>query len=73
MVISFVIIFVICFLPYHTFMLWFHFCPSSDQDFDDFWHAFRIIGFCLSFVNSCVNPIALYFVSGTFRKRLVAE
>ncbi|XP_076377397.1 neuropeptide CCHamide-2 receptor isoform X2 [Megalopta genalis] len=69
MVISFVIIFVVCFLPYHTFMLWFHFCPSSQSDYDDFWHAFRIIGFCLSFVNSCVNPIALYFVSGTFRKR----
>ncbi|KZC10422.1 Neuromedin-B receptor, partial [Dufourea novaeangliae] len=71
MVIAFVIIFVICFLPYHTFMLWFHFCPSSQEDYDDFWHAFRILGFCLSFVNSCVNPIALYFVSGTFRKRRV--
>ncbi|KAK9308991.1 hypothetical protein QLX08_001188 [Tetragonisca angustula] len=69
MVISFVVIFFICFLPYHVFMLWFHFCPSSKQDFDDMWHAFRIVGFCLSFVNSCVNPIALYFVSGTFRKR----
>ncbi|XP_043258104.1 neuropeptide CCHamide-2 receptor-like [Colletes gigas] len=69
MVISFVYIFVICFLPYHVFMLWFHFCPTSRDDFDDFWHAFRILGFCLSFVNSCVNPIALYFVSGTFRKR----
>ncbi|CAK9827314.1 Neuropeptide CCHamide-1 receptor [Anthophora retusa] len=69
MVIAFVIIFVICFLPYHTFMLWFHFCASSEEDYDDFWHAFRIVGFCLSFVNSCVNPIALYFVSGTFRKR----
>ncbi|XP_043528577.1 neuropeptide CCHamide-2 receptor-like isoform X2 [Frieseomelitta varia] len=71
MVISFVVIFFICFLPYHVFMLWFHFSPSSEQDFDDFWHAFRIVGFCLSFVNSCVNPIALYFVSGTFRKRRV--
>ncbi|XP_026666805.1 neuropeptide CCHamide-2 receptor-like isoform X2 [Ceratina calcarata] len=69
MVIAFVIIFFICFLPYHVFMLWFHFCPSSKSDYDDFWHAFRIVGFCLCFVNSCVNPIALYFVSGTFRKR----
>ncbi|KAG7206710.1 hypothetical protein KM043_000383 [Ampulex compressa] len=69
MVIAFVIVFVVCFLPYHAFMLWFHFCPSSKEDYDDFWHAFRILGFCLSFVNSCVNPIALYFVSGTFRKR----
>ncbi|XP_060823835.1 neuropeptide CCHamide-2 receptor-like [Bombus pascuorum] len=69
MVIAFVVIFFVCFLPYHTFMMWFHFCPSSEQDYDDYWHAFRIVGFCLSFINSCVNPIALYFVSGTFRKR----
>ncbi|XP_058794143.1 neuropeptide CCHamide-2 receptor-like [Phymastichus coffea] len=69
MVVSFVVIFFLCFLPYHAFMLWFHFYPSSREVFDEFWHAFRIIGFCLSFINSCVNPIALYFVSGTFRKR----
>ncbi|OXU23809.1 hypothetical protein TSAR_016316 [Trichomalopsis sarcophagae] len=69
MVIAFVIIFFVCFLPYHVFMLWFHFYPASREVFDEFWHAFRIIGFCLSFINSCVNPIALYFVSGTFRKR----
>ncbi|PBC28826.1 Neuromedin-B receptor [Apis cerana cerana] len=69
MVIAFVVIFFICFLPHHVFMLWFHFCPSSKQDYDDFWHVFRILGFCLSFINSCVNPIALYFISGTFRKR----
>ncbi|OAD61071.1 [Phe13]-bombesin receptor, partial [Eufriesea mexicana] len=71
MVIALVVIFFICFLPYHVFMLWYHFCPSSEEDYDDFWHALRIIGFCLSFLNSCVNPIALYFVSGIFRKRRV--
>lgn len=69
MVISFVVIFFICFLPYHIFMLWFYFYPYSHDTFDDYWHAFRIIGFCLSFINSCVNPIALYFISGTFRKK----
>ncbi|XP_014215840.1 neuropeptide CCHamide-2 receptor-like [Copidosoma floridanum] len=69
MVICFVIIFFICFLPYHVFMLWFHFYPLSNDNYNDYWHAFRIVGFCLSFLNSCVNPIALYFVSGTFRKR----
>uniref|UniRef100_A0ABD2XE92 G-protein coupled receptors family 1 profile domain-containing protein n=1 Tax=Trichogramma kaykai TaxID=54128 RepID=A0ABD2XE92_9HYME len=68
-VIAFVIIFFVCFLPYHVFMLWFHFYPWSREVYDEFWHAFRIIGFCLSFINSCVNPIALYCVSGTFRKR----
>lgn len=71
MVIAFVVIFIVCFLPYHTFMLWFHFYPFSKDVYDDFWHAFRIVGFCLSFINSCVNPIALYCVSGAFRKRSV--
>ncbi|XP_012261064.1 neuropeptide CCHamide-2 receptor isoform X2 [Athalia rosae] len=69
MVISFVVIFIVCFLPYHTFMLWFHFYPFSREVYDEFWHTFRIIGFCLSFINSCINPIALYCVSGAFRKR----
>ncbi|EZA57359.1 Neuromedin-B receptor [Ooceraea biroi] len=69
MVVCFIIVFVICFLPYHVFMLWFHFCSTSQEDYDDFWHAFRIIGFCLSFSNSCVNPIALYLISRTFRHR----
>ncbi|XP_023716015.1 neuropeptide CCHamide-1 receptor isoform X2 [Cryptotermes secundus] len=68
MVLAFVIIFMLCFLPYHIFNLWFHFDPQSEEVYDDFWHAFRIIGFCLSFINSCINPITLYCVSGTFRK-----
>ncbi|XP_029660851.1 neuropeptide CCHamide-2 receptor-like isoform X1 [Formica exsecta] len=69
MVMCFIIVFVICFLPYHVFMLWFHFSPTSRDDYDNFWHTFRIIGFCLSFSNSCVNPIALYLISRTFRQR----
>lgn len=68
MVLSFVIMFMICFLPHHVFMLWFHLSPSSHDDFNDFWNAFRIVAFCLSFINSCINPIALYFISGVFRK-----
>lgn len=68
MVLSFVIMFMICFLPHHVFMLWFHFWPTSQDDFNEFWNAFRIAAFCLSFINSCINPIALYFISGVFRK-----
>lgn len=68
MVLAFVIIFIVCFLPYHTFELWFHFYPDSHSDYDQYWHAFRIVGFCLSYINSCINPIALYFVSKAFRK-----
>ncbi|KAK9751568.1 hypothetical protein QE152_g4922 [Popillia japonica] len=39
-----------------------------ESEYDDFWHALKIIGFCLSFLNSCVNPVALYCVSGVFRQ-----
>ncbi|KAK6629947.1 hypothetical protein RUM43_003768 [Polyplax serrata] len=68
LVLVFVAIFVVCFGPYHIFMLWFHLNPNSWKNFDNVWNAFRILGFCLSFFNSCINPIALYFISGTFRK-----
>lgn len=41
---------------------------NSQEEYNAFWHVLRIIGFCLSFANSCANPIALYFVSAAFRK-----
>ena len=68
MVLSFVVLFAVCFLPNHVFFMWFHFHPDSHDLYNQFWHVFRIIGFCLAFINSCINPIALYFVSGCFRK-----
>ncbi|XP_031640624.1 neuropeptide CCHamide-1 receptor-like [Contarinia nasturtii] len=67
-VITFVVIFCICFFPQHAFMLWFYFNKNSHAEYNTFWHVLRIIGFCLSFGNSCANPIALYFVSAAFRK-----
>ncbi|XP_024889779.1 neuropeptide CCHamide-1 receptor-like [Temnothorax curvispinosus] len=68
MVMAFVIVFAVCFLPQHVFMLWFYIHPTALEDYNAFWHYFRILGFCLAYTNSCINPIALYFVSGTFRK-----
>lgn len=44
------------------------FSENSHVEYNAFWHVLRIIGFCLSFGNSCANPIALYFVSAAFRK-----
>ncbi|CAH1407591.1 unnamed protein product [Nezara viridula] len=67
-VLAFVVVFAICFLPHHIFMLWFYNYPKAQMSYNNFWHIFRIVGFCLTFINSCVNPIALYWVSGTFRK-----
>ncbi|XP_076029676.1 neuropeptide CCHamide-1 receptor-like [Oratosquilla oratoria] len=68
MVLCFVVIFAVCFLPNHVFLLWFYFNPNSYVEFNAFWHILRILGFCLGFINSCINPIALYCISGTFRK-----
>lgn len=68
MVLAFVFIFAICFLPNHVFLMWFYYNPNAIADFNNFWNALRIIGFCLSFINSCINPVALYCISGTFRK-----
>ncbi|XP_045476918.1 neuropeptide CCHamide-2 receptor-like isoform X2 [Harmonia axyridis] len=67
MVLIFIFLFFVCFLPNHVFMLWFHLYPKAEEEYDDWWHALRIVGFCLSFLNSCVNPVALYCVSGVFR------
>ncbi|XP_046406691.1 neuropeptide CCHamide-1 receptor-like [Ischnura elegans] len=69
MLLAFVLIFAICFLPQHIFMLWFYYYPLSQKHYNAFWHSFRIIGFCLGFINSCINPIALYFISGVYRKQ----
>lgn len=68
MVLAFVMIFAVCFFPQRVFMLWFYYSPDSESDYNEFWHAFRILGFCLAFLNSCVNPIALYMISNAFRK-----
>lgn len=49
----FSIVFIICFLPHHVFMLWFHLHPRSLYDYDEYWHILRIIGFCLRLVQIC--------------------
>ncbi|XP_022909503.2 neuropeptide CCHamide-2 receptor-like [Onthophagus taurus] len=68
MVLCFVFLFFICFLPYHVFFLWFFFHPTAESDYNEYWHTLKIVGFCLSFSSSCVNPVALYCVSGVFRQ-----
>ncbi|KAK2159327.1 hypothetical protein NP493_1727g00033 [Ridgeia piscesae] len=65
LVLSFVAVFVVCWLPRHVYVLWYHFAPG---EYNMFWHVFKIFGFCLSFINSCVNPLALYFLSHQFRR-----
>lgn len=64
-VMSFVLLFVICWLPRHIYLIWYYWSPSG---FNDFWIWFKVFGFCLTYVYSCVNPYALYFLSSQFRK-----
>lgn len=65
LVLSFVVVFVVCWLPRHVWNFWYHFDPA---EMNMFWHVFKIVAFCLSFINSCVNPLALYFLSRQFRR-----
>ena len=64
-VLSFVVIFFLCWFPRHIYLMWYHFSPDQ---FNMFWMVFKILGFCLSFMNSCINPVALYFLSNQFRR-----
>ncbi|XP_076595198.1 galanin receptor type 1b [Chaetodon auriga] len=57
--------FTICWLPHHIIAMWVEFgtFPLNDASF-----AFRIVSHCLSYGNSCVNPILYAFLSENFRK-----
>ncbi|XP_046969769.1 neuropeptide CCHamide-2 receptor-like isoform X2 [Vanessa cardui] len=68
MVLIFVIVFFICFLPYHALEVWFYMSPTAQSDYNDWTHALRIIAFCLRFMNSCFNPVALYSMSDVYKK-----
>ncbi|ELT97061.1 hypothetical protein CAPTEDRAFT_125114 [Capitella teleta] len=65
-VLSMAVIFTICWLPRHSYMIWFH-CPSHG-DYNLFWHVLKITSYCLCFINSCVNPVLLYLISARFRR-----
>ncbi|GFT90145.1 neuropeptide CCHamide-1 receptor [Nephila pilipes] len=62
-----IILFAVCYLPNHVFMLWFYFHPNAQENYSTFWHVFKILGYILGFCNSCLNPVALYFSSSVFR------
>ncbi|XP_066259702.1 neuropeptide CCHamide-2 receptor [Euwallacea similis] len=72
MVLIFVLLFFVCFLPQNVFILWFNFEPCASLIFNDMWAGIKIVGFCLSYFHSCVNPVALYFISQAFREHFNA-
>ena len=57
--------FLICWMPYHIITMWVEFgtFPLTDASF-----VFRIVAHCLSYGNSCINPILYAFLSENFRK-----
>lgn len=67
MILLLVVLFLICFFPNHLFMMWFYFNPNSATHFNSFWQVWRIIAFCLTFLNSTLNPITLYLTSDQFK------
>ena len=67
MILLLVIIFLVCFFPHHLFMIWFYYHPLSKSLYNDFWHVLRIFAFCLTFLNSTLNPITLYLTSEQFK------
>ena len=67
MILLLVIIFLVCFFPHHLFMMWFYYHPHSRDLYNDFWHVWRIVAFCLTFINSTLNPITLYLTSDQFK------
>ncbi|OQV13333.1 Neuropeptide CCHamide-1 receptor [Hypsibius exemplaris] len=63
-----VLLFVICFLPKHIFLLWFYGDPDAMDHYNLGWHIFKLISHCLAYMNSCINPLTLYFLSKVFRR-----
>lgn len=57
--------FALCWLPHHVIAMWVEFgaFPLDDASF-----AFRIIAHCLSYGNSCINPVLYAFLSQNFRQ-----
>ena len=64
MILGFVVVFALCWLPRHTYLMWYAFV--GDRKFTIFWLVTKIAGFCLAFLNSCLNPLALCFFSKQF-------
>lgn len=64
LVLAFVLVFAVCWLPRHIYVFWYHF---DEETLTAFWLFFKMFSFCLAFINSCVNPISLYLLSKQFR------
>nr|XP_028558753.1 atypical chemokine receptor 3 isoform X1 [Podarcis muralis] len=72
---SYVIVFLVCWLPYHVvvlldLLLTFHFLPFSCQ-MESFLFAALHVTQCLSLVHCCVNPILYSFINRNYKYELM--
>src|SRR6218665_3942306 len=65
-VLSFVVIFVVCWLPRHVYVMSFHL--DANFEWNTTWHIVKVVGFCLMFIYSAINPLALYLLNAEFRR-----
>ncbi|NXN20165.1 GALR2 protein, partial [Indicator maculatus] len=66
MIVAVAILFCLCWLPHHVVILCFWF---SRFPFNRATYACRLASHCLSYANSCLNPIVYALISKHFRKR----
>ncbi|XP_020658022.3 atypical chemokine receptor 3 isoform X2 [Pogona vitticeps] len=71
----YVIVFLICWLPYHVavlldFLLAFHFIPFSCQ-MEHFLYAALHVTQCFSLVHCCINPILYSFINRNYKYELM--
>lgn len=65
-VLSFVLLFILCWLPRYVYLLWFYWAENGEMN--EYWMTLKVVAFCLMFIYSSINPYALYFLSSQFRR-----
>ncbi|XP_046663364.1 neuropeptide CCHamide-2 receptor-like [Homalodisca vitripennis] len=65
---AFLIIFTICSFPIRIFTLWYFYNPNWAENYNEYWHLFNFIGFCLFLFNFCLKSVVLCSTSNSYRK-----
>ena len=65
-VLSFVFLFILCWLPRYVYLLWYHWNEEDEMNLS--WMVLKVVAFCLMYIYSSINPYALYFLSSQFRR-----
>lgn len=63
---AFVVLFAICFLPFHIFFLWFYYNPDSLEDYNTYWHTLKVIGILINMNLFLLNNLFPFYFSAQF-------